>query len=447
MKKALLASAIIVSVGAAASPWIMGSVAEQQFSQAYEALKAQENQIVTLSESSFERGYTTSKAKFTLNYSFPDNEIPPFALVFESSVQHTPIATNKSGTYFFEITSEDSVYLENISKEAQATIDQYLGGKLFTGYSHVNLFGTGATALSSQAIDYKDEVAGVYAQVAPVTLSIEGNFLEEFGTLQLSIENSNFESPEAKFSIYGTTLDASFNKHESGLTVGSSAFNINEINALTPTGPLKLTNANISSNVDVVDNKFNNHATFSIESIESMLPVHAVRYEIDFNGVSQEAMTLLEELNDKAEAFETAALETDPIFGELINATLQPGLELNQEVKISAFDGKLFADLDVLFTGIEGVELEALANPELAPKAIKANFVARADNEAIFKTPAAPMIAEYVQQGLIKQTDTEVSTEIKLVDGVLTINEQEIPLEQVMQLVLMSMAAEEQNIQ
>jgi hypothetical protein len=169
---------------------------------------------------------------------------------------------------------------------------------------------------------------------------------------------------------------------------------------------------------------------------------------MELNGVSQDAVAMAEELNKKAEEFQPTSFSTDPFYGQFIKATLQPGLELNQELEIAAFDGKIFADLDVMFTGVEGVELEALANPEMAPKALKASFVARADNEAIFRTPAAPMIIDLIQQGMLQQNNTEVFTEVKLVDGKLTVNEQEIPIEAVVQGILMQMAAaEEQSVQ
>lgn len=444
MRKSLLATAILVA-GGASSPWIMGSVAEQQFNQSVELMQQEATKNLSITEASFERGYASSKTRIKLGFQFPEEEIPPFSVVIESDLQHTPVSKNDAGMYFFEIASTDTIFLEDVPAEVQGMIDQYLGGVLFKGNSNINMLGDGRSVLKTQAISYEDAV--ITAQSSPLTLIVEGNIGSNLGTAQIMLDQSSFKSPDAEVKIKDVVIDSTFDEHESGLTIGTSLLNVKEINILAQIGPTKISNMSLSTTTDVVNDKMNTQSTYSIEKIESMLPIHSIRYDMELNGVSQETMALLEELNEKANAFQPASLEADPIYGELIKATLQPGLELNQELEINAFDGKLFADLDVEFTGIDGVELEALANPELAPKAITANLVARADNVAIFKTPAAPIVAQYIQQGLIQQTDTQVSTEIKLVDGKLTINDQEIPLEQVMQALMMQMAAAEQNAQ
>ncbi len=448
MRKSLLATAIVIAAGGAVSPWIMGSVAEKQFNQSVELMQQDENDNISITETSFERGYATSKTRIKLGFQFPEEEIPPFSVVIESDLQHTPISKNDAGTYFFEVASTDTVFLEDVPAEVQGMIDQYLGGVLFKGNSNINMFGYGRSVLETQAITYEDALSQVSAKSSPLQLIFEGNVGSNSGSAQVILAESSFKSPDAEVDVKDISIDSNYDEHASGLTIGTSLINVKEINVMAQAGPAKFTNMSLSSTTDVVNEKMNTKATYSIEKIESMLPISSVRYDMELNGVSQDAVAMAEELNKKAEEFQPTSFSTDPFYGQFIKATLQPGLELNQELEIAAFDGKIFADLDVMFTGVEGVELEALANPEMAPKALKASFVARADNEAIFRTPAAPMIIDLIQQGMLQQNNTEVFTEVKLVDGKLTVNEQEIPIEAVVQGILMQMAAaEEQSVQ
>ncbi|GAA3937914.1 DUF945 family protein [Litoribacillus peritrichatus] len=444
MRKSLLVSAIAIAAVGAASPWVMGTIAEDQYIQSVELIQQEENEFFKVTGTSFERGYADSKALIKITYTMPDTEIPPFSFVIESELQHLPISVTDQGTYFFEITSKDRIYLEGIPEDMQAFIDEHLGGSLLTGNSHINLLGNGGTELKTHEVNFEDPDTQSTVQVKPLTINIDGDMASINGTAQLNLPSLIIQDQEGSLEMKAFVIDSTFAQHESGMNTGTSVLNISEMNVFSPAGPINLTNIGLDTVSEVVNDKLNTKMSYSVAKIQAPFPISAARYDIELNGLTQKSLEMFEELNEKSEEFMPASFSNDPFFKDLLEATLQPGLELNQEMEISAFGGQLFADLDVAFTGVEGVELMQLASPDLAPKAFKANFIARADNEAILSTPAAPMIAQFIEQGFVKQTDKEVSTEIKLVDGKLTVNEQEIPLESVIQGIMMKMAEDEQ---
>ena len=440
MRKPLIVATIAIAAGGFASPWIMGSIAEDQFSQTISLLKESEDTYMSIAESDFDRGYANSHARIKFAYTFPEDELPPFSVIVESKLQHTPLSSNDQGTYIFEITSEDKILLEDIPADVKAFIDEHLGGYLLTGNSHMSLFGNGGTTLSTQAVNFEDAMNQTLVQIDPIVMNFEGNLTASNGTMNFSVPNSIIKTPSAEISINETTLSSDIIAHESGYNTGSSELTVQKINVLSQMGQIDLNNFSIEASTEILDEKLNTIMSYNIESISAPFPFTSARYDIEFNGLSLEAMALLDELNQQSAEFVPTALESEKFIIDIANATLQPGLQFSQALNVNAFGGNWFADVDLEFTGIEGIELQQLINPELAPKAISADIKVEIDSTAIMQTPAAPMVSPYLNQGLIKQTNEKLVSEIKLSNGKLMVNQQEFPIEPLIESLLMKMS-------
>ena len=437
MNKAIILGAVGLASISAASPWVLGTVAEQQFANAVEEIKQSETAQLTLKESTFERGYASSVAKMVFHYDMTEYELPSFSMVMESQINQLPIASNPTGIYFFQLTSEDKIYFEDLPEETQALLNEYMGDVLLSGHSHVNVFGNGGTELSSNAIFFEDESAQSKVEISPIKIAYQGNVEGTDGKVTLSLDTLNLSDITGSITLNGTHFDSVLAQDPSGLMVGSSAMNVSELKLVSPTLPLTLKDMVMTTNSEVVEEKLNTHVSYSIAEIMSPIPVTTANYDIELNGLSKEALDLLEELNGQSEEYVMASLSDRQYLAKLLNVVMKPGLELNQELKLTAFGGQVFADVDVKFLGLDDPEsLMKQPGPEAIMKAInayQANVHLKADNVAIMSTPAAPAIAQYIEQGLVVQTDTEVSSKILLKEGKLTINEREIPMEAVMQ--------------
>jgi len=311
-----------------------------------------------------------------------------------------------------------------------------MGDVLLSGYSHVNVFGNGGTELSTNPI-FEDESAQSKVEISPIKIAYQGNVEGTDGKITLSLDTLNLSDITGSITLNGTHFDSVLAQDPSGLMVGSSAMNVSELKLVSPTLPLTLKDMVMTTNTEVVEEKLNTQVSYSIADIMSPIPVTTANYDIELNGLSKEALDLLEELNGQSEEYVMASLSDRQYLAKLLNAVMKPGLELNQELKLTAFGGQVFADVDVKFLGLDDPEsLMKQPGPEAIMKAInayQANVHLKADNVAIMSTPAAPAIAQYIEQGLVVQTDTEVSSKILLKEGKLTINEREIPMEAVMQ--------------
>ncbi len=436
MRKPLLISTILLTSLGLASPWILGQIAEKQF-QTELAVAQNEIEHLTISDATFERGYLESKVSLNMTFDNAADEIPPFTFLVESNLTHAPITSGEFGVLLFEVYSQDKISLVDAPEELKTFITQQLGGTLLTGYSHANAMGNYVSVLSSAEFNFTSEEENLSINLAPMEISAQGNVDGTSTSFSLSIASSNVKAPNFNAEFSDITANADIKEHSSGVELGESAMNVGQLTVSSDKGNASFTNMSIAAISEIIDNKINTNVIYNIESVISPLPLT--------NGFTLESADLMENLQAHLENVDPASFATDEYFNELLEATFQPGLQLNQEVKVNAFGGDWLADLDVEFNGIEGVELAELVDPKVAVKAISAQMLIKADSNAILQSPAANMIDPLMQQGFIKLEDGTLVSVATLVDGKLTLNDQDIPVEPLINALLAKIAESQQE--
>ncbi len=444
VRKPLLISTFLLTSAGLASPWILGQIAEKQF-QTELAIAQSQNENLTISDATFDRGYLESKLSLNMTFDNAADEIPPFTFLIESNLTHVPVTSGEFGVLLFEIYSQDKISLVDAPEEVKTFITQQLGGTLFTGYSHANAMGNYDSVLSSAEFNFASEEENISINLAPMKISAQGNVDGTFTNFSLSMATSNFKGPNFSAEFSDITANADIKEHSSGVELGESGMNVGQLTVSSDKGNASFTNMSIAAISKIMDNKINTNVIYNIESVSSPLPLASASYDIDLNGFTLESAELMENLQAHLENVDPASFATDEYFNELLEATFQPGLQLNQQVKVNAFGGDWLADLDVEFNGIEGVELSELVDPKMAVKAISAQMLIKADSNAILQSPAANMIDPLMQQGFIKLEDGTLISVATLVDGKLTLNEQDIPVEPLINALLAKIAQSQQE--
>lgn len=421
-------SAIFVAAGAA-GPWYMGNVAEEQFNQSL-AQMPKDNPYLEVTEVKFERGYQNSQAQVTLRYSLPEAEIQPFSLVFQSNIQHSPLTYTDQGLLFLGIYSDDKVTLDGLSADAQAAYEKYLGGQILTGHTRVNLSGEYQSSLSRQLVSISNEVEGFELEVGALSLDLHGDLAANSLNMLLDMQPSKFISADAEVHVAGVKTTSALTRHNEKTFLGDTQLSVSNIKVFTAGMPIDLNNFVISASNALVNEKLNTTVTYSVETIEAPLPVSSASYSFELNGMSLDALEQLENMGMQPATGNQAAAFSTEQYAEQLSQLLQPGLQLNQELKVGAFGGDLLVDLDVEYKGLKGeFTLQDLENPAQAIAAIQASMLVKATAESVMQTPAAPMVDGFVQQGFIKQEGEELLSQVLLEDGKLSVNGTDIPLE------------------
>ncbi len=444
VRKPLLLSTLLLTLLGFASPWILGVVAENQFETEL-AIAQSENEYMIISNVNYERGYLKSKISLNIAFDDTEDELSPFSFLAESNLTHAPITFGEFGVLFFEIYSKDKMSLVDAPEEVKNFVSERLGDTLLTGYSHANVMGNYGSVMTSKALNYTSEKDAINIDLAPMTVSLFGNVDGSVSNFTLSIPTSNINLGVFSAQFSDITGSANIEKHSSGLELGKSAMNVAKITVNPDSGGAIFTNMSVSAISEMVNSKVNTNIFYNIEAVDSLLPLTFASYNVDLNGLTLESADLMGSLQDHLENIDPETFTTDEYFNELLEATFQSGLQLNQKVKVNAFGGDWLAKLNIEFNGIDGVELSELIDPNIAIKAISAQVLVKADSNAVLQSPVADMVDPFMQQGFIKLEDGTLVSVASLIDGKLTLNEQDIPVEPLINALLAKIEEAQQN--
>ena len=417
----------------------IGLLAENQFLGQLEQISIEENVGMAISDINFDRGYTESDASFVMTLDDPSDELPKVSVLFESKMKHMPINSSEFGLSVFEIYSQDRLSFSEGPEELIQFVNNNMAGYFLSGYSRANVLGSYDSVLSTPVIDFASEVGEYNVQVDSMVINSKGQLDGSETELDMKLPSMNIKTTELDMQIDSISAIADLKMDANGLGLGNSLMQVAQLSVMSEMGVSEVKNITVSSVSDVIDNKINTTVSYNVESIASPLPVSSASYNIDFNGLPVASVELAEDLQLHINDMGTDPESADEYFNQLLTTTLQPGLQINQELKASAFGGNWQADLNVEYVGIEGIELAAMQDPKVAVKSVVATLVLTADNAALSRSPLAPMLDGLLQQGLITLDNTSITSVARLTAGKLMINEVEIPVEPIIDSILLEM--------
>jgi hypothetical protein len=439
IRKSITISAVLLTAFGIVSPLIMGSVAEDQFISQLEKISVEENSGMAISDINFDRGYAGSDASFVMTIEDPSNEIPTFSVLFESKLEHAPLNITEFGLSVFEIYSQDRLSFSQGPEELVQFVNDNMAGYFLSGYSRATVLGSFDSVLSSSVVDFNITESQMNIQVEPMVINSAGQLDGSETQFDVKLPSANIKGADFSMKIDSISFMGDLTTDANGIELGNSLLEIAQLSVESIMGGSEIKNITFSAVNELIDNKLNTNVRYNFESIEAPLPVSSASYNIDFNGLSVESMELAEDLQLHINDMETNPESAQEYFNQLLTATLQPSLQINQELKANAFGGKWQADLNVEYVGVEGIELLALQDPKVAVKSVVATLVITADSAALSRSPLAPMLDGLLQQGLITLDNTSITSVASLTAGKLMINEVEIPVEPIIDGILLEM--------
>lgn len=432
--KVVLALALLIVLIFAVSPKIIGLGIQDTTIENFIALIPPETeQQLEIRQSEFSNGWFSSSVKMDILYTPLATE--SIALQLEFEISHGPLLLTangpKLGLAYASITP-------GIRNDA---FDLVLTDIPFT--------------LPDIALDLLagfDQSLRVGMSIAPVNYSgNEGEF--DFAGLNATITANPDQSAELQ--ILMGELSASESSANSNLTIGeieilSSTAKLNNIlaqsefqlviNSISSDAPTAFSVAELATNYGLLEsstaiNKVDAFFNLEADDISSELPISSLNWSSEIKEIDSELFeryytSLSDFQRQLASNPDAASAGINQLSQELIIIAVQNSFVLSNSLKANAYDGNHELDLQISWAGLPDLRNILAVDLNAALNALNIEVALNLDVDAIMSSPAAEMINPYVEQGYLSMDNERILMNGTLQDGVLTVNESTISLNQ-----------------
>lgn len=241
----------------------------------------------------------------------------------------------------------------------------------------------------------------------------------------------NFEAIVTGISAYAT-LDA-FTRYGAP---GESGFAIGRI---TISGPESATIENLYGNYQLApsaaDSAYLDGAmSLGVERVDAGFPVTSASWVSEIRHLNISLLERYATLAVQSQALggENAQAASDAFLANAFELALEAAreqLEFNNIVEANAFGGDHRLELRINWAGLPGLASIDAINIDDAIDALTVTLGINADHSALLRSPVAALVDQYQQEGLLMLDNGRVLTDATLVDGVLQVNGEVLPLD------------------
>lgn len=382
-------------------------------------------------QSVFHNGWFSSQAEVEVLYTPPGMDSISLQLVFD--ISHGPLLITprgpKAGLAYASI-------VPSISSDAFKNAIAELPFALPT--------------ISLDLLASFDQSIEIGLDIAPLTYSDPDGEVSFNGLSGTFIVNSDLS---AEFSLLMGGLAATENGENtdiniSGMEIRSTTAQLNNILApseaqliiplISSNAPVPFSVSDITTTYGLLASETDEIAIFQnlkINEISSTLPVNSLLWNSEIEEINSELFKYYYQLaaelqNEMSANPEAVTARISQLGQELALAAVQNKLVVNNFVQTNAYDGDHELDLQIRWNGlpelrnIMGVDIKEALNALTVDLELSLNL------EAIMRSPIANLVDPYVQQGYIEINNGLILVKGNLLNGLLTFNGNEMPLDQ-----------------
>ena len=432
MKKGLLFALIGLVAIAGFSAYQGRTLSQQTFDQQLvELKKVAPLYRLSVEEATLKHQLFSGQAKVSLFFTPPDDKIPPMFFVMESDIQYGPLLFSDNGIALGLAGGQTRLSVTGLPEDVSAKLEALIGPHLMTADTRVDFAKVMHAEIQTPAIDFSD------AQGRFMFDGIQAAYQHDLNSQQidgsLEIGELTLNTPKLDLKLLAGHGDYQFTRVTELLSPGKFKLLFPELIVSSPDADFNIRGVGLDVEQRLENNQLSVSETLRVDDIVAPIPVTAASATFDFNNINPASIERWSELVTTYGA-DPEAIELSPPseqqMRELITLFLQKGVQFNQYYDVDAFGGNVLADLDIEYQGLEdGTHPLDVDNPQRLIAAVDAQLMIEADQQLINATPVAPMVPQYIDQGLIIQQDNKLKLEANLSAGQLVVNGQPFPLE------------------
>jgi len=429
VKKIAFVIVLLIAAGAFTAPKLVGDRAHQEYLKRI-AEYPSGTSGVSFEHKSYEQSWFSSKAVTVMRIPLNSPKAKDFSVVLTSNIAHGPVVSTDGGIAFGLAYVKSNITLADLPAEGQKLADQYLPAGTVTVASLIDFNQLSNDVLHVGSISFKDEKASALFG----GLNITG-----VSKLDYSLMKGKIELPASHFAADNFTADiadasGSYDQHKyRGLMMlGKTDLNFPQIKLVARQGAVTLEDFRIASNSEEQSGKLNITGNIGVRKITAPVPVTALQYDIEVNQLDARAIELWGEITRdmQAKPADPAMTLNNPKLRQFLELLLQNGLELKQLFTMDIMGGRLYIDWNTRFVGLpDGVRIDDKTDKALLLKTVDMHISVNIDEKALMATPLANMVTPYMQKGMIVKQGGKLVADIKLAEGVLTVNGISVPIE------------------
>jgi uncharacterized protein YdgA (DUF945 family) len=434
MKKILAVAAIGLVAAAGISSYQGHILAQQSFDAQVELLRTlAPGYRLSVTEAELTQGLFGADARIALLFdaAAADAQASSMTLLLTSALQYGPLLLTDSGLKLGLVTGKSQLTLQGLPAARAKELEALIGPHLLTADHWVDFSQQLVANIKTPSIEINKDAqqlsfTGIQAQ-------IHSDLDKRQTTADLTLGSFSASGPEGALEI--SASQALFESADIGNYMAPSRFELNvpQININQPNLTIRLKDVGISLQQSLDNGMISVTETLKVAEIISPLPISGANASFTFNQINPKGIELWSEIVGQFAV--PAADQTMPELAPeqaraLISALLLPGLEFIQNYQFSTAQGSLDANLSIEYQGLaDGLHPMDVEDPRLFLQALKAELNISADQQAIMALPVAPMVAAYVEQGLLIQDQQQLRLDAQLLNGELSVNGKPFPLD------------------
>ncbi len=426
MKK-IIALLVFIAVLGLIVPKFVGDQAHQAFQQSVEnQIKSQSSLVIQTNN--YQQSWFSSDSEVIARLSLGDEDLDAIAWHITSHIQHGPVmwtgSTFKWGTAY--ITS--TLNVTGLPTELQQFVDEKLPADAITATSLIDF----AQVLHDTLTLKPFHVADGERSFDMGGMQLTSTDAIDFSTLQgqAKILASTLTSPKLTLTMTDALLKYDYKLWQDAIMLGTSSFTLPQFKATTAQGDFAFNDVSINSDQQSKQGKLELSQSIAVQTIQAPFPVTALHYDIAVHQLDPQVLIQFEALQTSMQggSANTAPLQNEAVR-TLLTTLFQKDLSVDQKLNIAALGGNLNIQADARYVGLaDGQQLLDVIGTEASLQALDVHILADVDQSVIEQLPFAGMVAVLAAQGMVKVSGDKVTSDIKLVDGALTINGKAIPV-------------------
>jgi len=441
LTRAVLAVAVIVVVLLLVTPALVGGrIQTATVDSLLDRVPAEASSVMDITQTDFQRGWFGSTARLELRVEELDTLLgEPVTLILDLAIDHGPVLFTpgglRLGVAFSEIDPElTGLDLQQFDLQAVTEYTRPLF-YLFAGFDNTVELGLDLDRLQSG-------IAGMGLELEDLRGFTVVN-ADLSGTGNVDLDRLSFHASDRQVDLYlqNLSFQASEADVTSALSTGQSRVAIDEIGS---TSPLPLTLRRVSAEFELREDLQSSQRlifsqAFRIAEFDGDLPLDSVALESRLGGLSRPLLENYVKLIDQYQRGTAIAPgQPDPglenLSQDLLLDLARESVDLDVSLNADAFGGAHRVTLTVDWPGLPTLTSLDTINMQEVIRAVSVDLVVDADQAALMNSPLAQAVSGYARQGLLEVANGRVRAEASLADGILRVNQETLPIDQLINL-------------